>query len=143
MQDFCSAQVSQIYDRMKFSKLAALVPFLNEHELERVIVDSVKGKDLQVMFNILIYLQFTLLIEIEWVETLSKANIIFSLFKVQVTLLYLFIFIEIIVQHSSTRLFVQYPCRYKTDLHWKLRAEFCVQLTAIFGKSCQVLIETP
>ncbi len=38
---------------MKFSKLSALVPFLNEHELERVIVDSVKGKDLQVVSHFL------------------------------------------------------------------------------------------
>ena len=37
-----------MYDRMQFSKLASLVPFFDEHKLERIIVDTVKEKELQV-----------------------------------------------------------------------------------------------
>ena len=49
MVDCCFLQISQVYDRMKFSKLSALVPFFNEHQLERIIVDAVKERDLQVL----------------------------------------------------------------------------------------------
>eukprot|EP00795_Rhopilema_esculentum_P012434 gene12434-3101_t len=44
-------QVSQVYDRMQFSKLASLVPFFDEHKLERIIVDTVKEKELQLSID--------------------------------------------------------------------------------------------
>ena len=36
---------------MKFSKLSSLVPFFNDFQLERIIVDTVKEKDLQVCYS--------------------------------------------------------------------------------------------
>lgn len=44
-------QISQVYDRMKFSKLSSLVPFFNDYQLERIIVDTVKEKDLQLSID--------------------------------------------------------------------------------------------
>ena len=46
---FTSLQVSQVYQTIEFSKLLSLIPFANEFQLERAIVDVAKQNDLQVL----------------------------------------------------------------------------------------------
>ncbi|KAF7710860.1 hypothetical protein HF521_009732 [Silurus meridionalis] len=44
-------QVAQIYQSIEFSRLASLVPFVDEFQLERAIVDAARHCDLQVRFD--------------------------------------------------------------------------------------------
>ena len=41
-------QVSQVYEKIEFARLAALAPFTSQFRLERVIVDAARNLDLQV-----------------------------------------------------------------------------------------------
>ncbi len=44
----CGFQVSQVYETIKFERLAELAPFSDAFRLERVIVDAAKNLELQV-----------------------------------------------------------------------------------------------
>ncbi|KAH9508602.1 Eukaryotic translation initiation factor 3 subunit A [Bulinus truncatus] len=44
-------QVAQVYQQIKFSRFASLVPFASEHRLEGVIVDAAKSLELQVRID--------------------------------------------------------------------------------------------
>ena len=45
---FTFLQVAQVYQQIKFTRFASLVPFASEHRLEGVIVDAAKTLELQV-----------------------------------------------------------------------------------------------
>ncbi len=41
-------QVSQVYETIEFSRLAALAPFASQFHIERIVVGAAKDLDLQV-----------------------------------------------------------------------------------------------
>ena len=44
-------QVSQVYQTIEFSRLAALAPFVSQFHIERIVVNAAKNLDLQVRID--------------------------------------------------------------------------------------------
>ena len=44
-------QVSQVYQTIEFSRLAALAPFVSQFHIERIVVNEAKNLDLQVRID--------------------------------------------------------------------------------------------